>query len=344
MRKHLTRRLVPSAAAVAVTLLTLSGTAAADAWPNDPQGALARDIAGLYWIFFTCAVIVFGLVTGALIYAGIRFRERPGHVAKQFHGNVPLEIVWTAIPAMMVVTFAVLGFSHLGYINASSDAEMTIKVEGRQFAWVYTYPAEPSFLTREGKPLQTAETVHIPTGTKVRFELTAKDVIHSFFIPSLGGHKDAVPGRTTNVWIEADQPGTYKGQCSELCGSGHADMLITVVAHAKNEYATWAKGALDDYNRLNGPEVAKGRETFLANACVGCHLIQGTTAAGKVGPELTHIASKPTIAGVMNGVNADNLTKWLKNPQAVKPGTQMPNLGLSDQTIADIVSYLLTLK
>ena len=163
-------------------------------------------------------------------------------------------------------------------------------------------------------------------------------------VPALGGKKDAVPGRATSLWFQADQPGIYKGQCTEFCGTGHADMLIVIVAHAKADYAIWAKGAIAEFNKQNGPEVAKGRETFLANACVGCHLIKGTTAAGKVGPELTQIASKKNIAGTLSPVNAENLTKWLKNPQAVKPGTQMPNLGLSDQTVADIVSYLITLK
>ena len=121
-------------------------------------------------------------------------------------------------------------------------------------------------------------------------------------------------------------------------------MLIVIVAQSKADYAAWAKSAVDDYNRLNGPEVAKGRETFLANSCVGCHAIKGTTAAGKVGPELTGFASRKQVAGTLTPVNAANITAWLKNPQAVKPGTQMPNLGLSDQTIADITSYLLTLK
>ena len=345
MRHHLGRRFGTAVAAVVGALLALSGEAAADAWPGDPKGAIARDIAGLYWIFFICAVIVFAIVSGALVYSGVRFRERPGHVAKQFHGHNLLEIVWTIVPTIMVVSFSVLGFSHLGYINAAStDVEMTVKASGQQFSWIYTYPDEPAFRTREGKALQAAEELHIPVGTKVRIELSAKDVIHSFFVPTLGGHKDAVPGRATALWIEADAPGIYKGQCSEFCGSGHADMLITVVAHAKSEYGSWAKSAVDEYNKLNGPEVAKGRETFLANACVGCHTIKGTTAAGKVGPELTNIASKPQIAGVLGPVTAENLTKWIKNPQAVKPGSPMPNLGLSDQTIADIVSYLVTLK
>ncbi len=326
-------------------LLAIAGQAAADdSWPMDPRGPLAKDIAGLYWLLFVVAVIVLAIVVGGLVYAGIRFRARPGHVAKQFHGHSGLEMLWTVIPTIIVVSFSVLSISHLNYVNASDDAELTIRAKGKQWAWIYTYPNEPAFLTRENKPLQTAEELHIPVGTKVKIELEAADVIHSFWVPALGGKKDAVPGRSTSLWLQADQAGVYKGQCTEFCGTGHADMLIVIVAQSKADYATWAKGAVDDYNRLNGPEVAKGRETFLANACSGCHMVKGTTAAGKVGPDLTNIASRKQIAGVLGPVNAANMTAWLKNPQAVKPGTQMPNLNLSDQTIADITSYLLTLK
>ena len=326
-------------------LLGTTAQASADSpWPMDPRGPLAKDIAGLYWLLFVVAVIVLAIVVGGLVYAGIRFRARPGHVAKQFHGHNGLEILWTVVPTLIVMSFSVLSFSHVNYVNASTDAELTIRAKGQQWAWIYTYPNEPVFRTRENKPLQAAEELHIPVGTKVKIELEASDVIHSFWVPALGGKKDAVPGRSTSLWIQADQAGTYKGQCTEFCGTGHADMLIVIVAQSKADYAAWAKSAVDDYNRLNGPEVAKGRETFLANSCVGCHAIKGTTAAGKVGPELTGFASRKQVAGTLTPVNAANITAWLKNPQAVKPGTQMPNLGLSDQTIADITSYLLTLK
>jgi len=342
---HLVRRVGAVALLATGVLLVTAGQAAAEGpWPIEPRGPMAREIAGLYWIFFVAAVIVMAIVNGGLIYAGIRFRERPGHVAKQFHGHHLLEIVWTVVPTIMVVSFSVLGFSRLGYINTTDDAEMTIRARGQQWTWVYTYPDQPAFRTNDKKPLQAAEQLDIPAGTKVKIELESKDVIHSFFVPSLGGKKDAVPGRATALWLQADQPGTYKGQCSEFCGLGHADMLITVVAHPKGEYDAWARSAVAAYDKANGPEVAKGRETFLANACVGCHAIKGTAAAGKVGPELTNMASKKVIAGVLGPVNEENLTKWLKNPAAVKPGTLMPNLGLSDQTVADIVSYLLTLK
>ena len=179
----------------------------------------------------------------------------------------------------------------------------------------------------------------------MRVELSAKDVIHSFWVPSIGGKKDAVPGRATELWIQADKPGTYKGQCLEFCGDGHADMLITLVAHPVSDYDAWAVAAVKDANRLIDPLTKVGHDTFLSLACVGCHTVKGTTAGGKIGPELTHVASQKSIAGgVLSPVDEANLTRWIKDPPAVKPGTKMPNYNLSDQQIHDIVQWLLTLK
>jgi len=316
-------------------------------WPLDPRGPQAEQISSLYWILFICAAVVLAIVTGALVYSGIKFRERPGHVAKQFHGNNMLELTWTVIPTLMVVSFTVLSWQKLDYINAvDRDTAMTVKVEGKQWSWAFNYPQQDMFRLPDGSYLSTGQELHIPAGTKVKLELSAKDVIHSFWVPNLGGKKDAVPGHITALWIEANAPGTYRGQCTEFCGDGHADMLITVVAHAQNEYPTWAKSAVETAARANDPRTKAGRDAFLQGACAGCHTVQGTSAAGKVGPDLTHIASKKDIAGVLSPVNQDNLTKWVHNAPGIKPGIVMPKFEgvLPDQQINDIVQWLLTLQ
>src|SRR5439155_36900 len=315
-------------------------------WPLDPRGPQAESIAFVYWILFACAVVVLAIVVGALTYSGIKFRDRPGRVAQQIHGSNTLELVWTVVPTLMVISFTALSWTRLNFINdVNSNVAMTVKVEGRQWSWNFTYPDSPTFKLQDGTTLPAGEQLDIPVGQKIKLELTAKDVIHSFWVPNLGGKKDAVPGHTTQLWIQADQPGTYKGQCFEFCGTGHADMLITLVVHPKDQYATWIKDAVTTANRLLDPATKKGRETFLSLPCVGCHTVQGTIAAGKVGPELTHVASKKSIAGgLLSPVDEANLTKWIKNPPAVKPGTLMPNLNLSDEQIHDIVQWLLTLK
>ena len=316
-------------------------------WPLDPRGPLAESIAFVYWILFGCAVVVLAIVVGALTYSGIKFRDRPGRVAQQIHGSNTLELVWTVVPTLMVISFTALSWTRLNFINdVNSNVAMTVKVEGRQWSWNFTYPDSPTFKLQDGTTLQAGEELDIPVGQKIKLELTAKDVIHSFWVPNLGGKKDAVPGHNTSLWIEADQPGTYKGQCFEFCGDGHADMLITVVAHPQSDYATWAADAVKQANLLNDPKTAVGRNAFLTGPCAGCHTVKGTTAAGKVGPDLTHIASKPNIAGVLSPVNQENLTKWVRNAPSIKPGIVMPKFEgvLPDDQIDAIVQWLLTLK
>lgn len=314
-------------------------------WPNDPLGPQARASADVYWIMFVCAIIVLIIVDGGLIFAGLKFRDRPGHMAKQFHGHNFLELVWTVVPTLMVISFSVLSFQKLNVMNDTSGAGLTVNVQGQQWTWIMSYPKEDRFKLNDGTYLQAAQELNIPVNTKIHVQLSSKDVIHSFWVPNIGGKKDAVPGRATDLWIQADKPGTYKGQCFEFCGLGHADMLITLVVHTPDDYASWAKSAVAEAGRLNDPATKKGRETFLALACTSCHTVKGTTAVGKVGPELTNVASKKSIVGgLLSPVNEENLTKWLKNPPAVKPTTLMPNLSLSDEQVHDLVQWLLTLK
>jgi cytochrome c oxidase subunit 2 len=228
---------------------------------------------------------------------------------------------------------------------------MTIKAEGKQWVWSFQYPNDPAFKLNNGTYLTAAEELHIPAGQKVKIELSSVDVIHSFYIPKLGGQKDAVPGRATEMWIQADRPGTYAGQCVEFCGTGHADMLITVVAQNPADYTAWQDAAVKQANLFNDPAVAQGKQFFTTLACAGCHTIQGLTG-GKVGPDLTHLASQKTPLGGVAGldVNEANLIKWVSNAPSLKPGIVMPVFSnkaggpLDDATILAIVKFLETLK
>lgn len=321
-------------------------------WPNDPQGPLSRSMADLYWLMFGVAIVVLAIVVGALVVAGIRFRERPGHQARQYHGNNLLELVWTIVPTLIVITFGVLSYQRLLLVNdVDSGTAQTIKADGRQWVWVFQYPSETRYQLTDKTYLSQQAEVHIVAGQKVKIELSSKDVIHSFYVPLLGSHKDAVPGRATSVWLQADKPGTYLGQCSEFCGTGHADMLITVVAQNQADYDAWLASALKDANRFSDPKVATGKNLFTTLACAGCHKIQGLTNA-TVGPDLTHIASQKTSLGGVAGldVNEANLTKWIGNAPSFKPGIVMPVFSnkfggpLDDASIDAIVQFLLTLK
>ncbi|HET8569297.1 MAG TPA: cytochrome c oxidase subunit II [Candidatus Limnocylindria bacterium] len=327
-----------------VALPLQSGLALADdPWVSAPAGAVAREVQPTYWIMFAFAVLVLAIVDGGLIYAAIRYRERPGHVARQFHGHNMLELTWTVIPTLMVIGFSVISFQRLQFINDTrgADVDMAIGAHGRQWSFTFQYPQEPRFRLADGTYLSVGEELHVPVGAKVRIELSAEDVIHSFWVPQIGGKKDAVPGRKTELWIQADVPGTFKGQCVEFCGDGHADMLITLVAHPANEYDAWAKQAVENANLLNDPATKQGAELFKQRACFGCHFIRGV-GGGRVGPELTTLARKDNIAGVLRPVNVENLVRWIDDPPAAKPGTQMPKLGLPPEEVQAIAQFLAT--
>lgn len=314
-------------------------------WVNDPAGPVAREIVPLYWIMFAAAAVVLAIVLGALVYSGIRFRERPGHTAHQMHGHNLLELAWTVIPTIMVIAFSVLSFQRLLVLSdVQTNADMTIKVHARQWTFDFTYPDEPMFRTRDNSPLIVPQRVDIPVNTKVALEITSEDVIHSFHVTNLGGKIDAVPGRTTRLWLEADRVGEFKGQCFEFCGDGHADMLILVVVHPQNEYTAWAESAVAEANILLDPATAEGRELFRTLACAGCHTIQNLTAGKFPGaPDLTNLASRPQIAGVLP-MSLENLERWIANPQQEKPGTAMPDLNLDEETVRAISQFLITRK
>lgn len=314
-------------------------------WVNDPAGPVAREIVPLYWIMFAAAAVVLAIVLGALVYSGIRFRERPGHTAHQMHGHNLLELAWTVIPTIMVIAFSVLSFQRLLVLSdVQTNAAMTIKVHARQWTFDFTYPNEDRFRTRDNNPLVVPQRLDIPVNTKVALEITSEDVIHSFHVTNLGGKIDAVPGRTTRLWLEADRVGEFKGQCFEFCGEGHADMLINVVVHPQNEYAAWAERAVAEANILLDPATQQGRELFRTLACAGCHTIQNLTAGRFPGaPDLTNVASRPQIAGVLP-MSVENLERWILDPQQVKPGTAMPDLNLDTETARAIAQFLFTRK
>jgi len=234
--------------ALLIALVSSTYALADGPWPNDPQGPQAKSIADLYWIMFVAAVIVLAIVDGGIIYAGIKFRERPGHVAKQFHGQNFLELTWTVIPTLMVVSFSVLSWQKLDFINntRSSDVGMVIQAQGQQWTWNFTYPHEDRFKLSDGKTYLTGvEELHIPVGTKVRIELSSKDVIHSFKIIAMRVTQDAIPGMSIPIWFKPTTNGVFLINCAQLCGNSHYYMKgqFHVVPQAKYDEFVAAKTA-----------------------------------------------------------------------------------------------------
>ncbi|MCS7061241.1 MAG: cytochrome c oxidase subunit II [Anaerolineae bacterium] len=316
----------------------------------------------LFRVVYVLSFIVFIIVEGLIIYAVIKFRRRRAdEMPEQVHGNTAAEIGWTVVPALAVGV--VFGFSvdtlnrmtargsptaPLAHVHSLNDTEarrrieeakqvdLVIEVVGRQWVWQYTYP--------DGK-LTTNETLVVPAGKTIRLDLTTPDVIHAWWMPAFGPMIYVNPGEVSYVWFNVP-PGEYIGQCNVFCGVAHAQMISKVRALPQDEYERWYQEQLA---ALSGPTATgdpqRGQDIFMnQNICWSCHSIEGTKAQGKVAPRtLTGFANYDTIAEVVPNT-ADNLRAWLHDPQAIKPGTTMPNLNLSAQDIEDLVAYLQTLK
>lgn len=278
-----------------------------------------------HWIFtlsmfvLSITLAIFLVVAGLLVYALIRYRHRnllTYNEPTQIYGSNQIELAWTVIPALIVV---MLFLTASRVILATQDAKkpadaVDVVVVGHQFWWEYRYPK---------LGIVTANELHIPVSdpnhpTPTYLEMSSADLDHSFWVPRLAGKMDLIPNRVNTMWIDPEKPGLYLGQCAQYCGVQHAKMLLRVYADTPADFAAWV--AQQQKPAVEDPKVAEGREVFLHNACVNCHTISGTMANGRFGPDLTHMASRDTIASGAVENNAYNLKKWIDNPDSLKPG------------------------
>ena len=320
-------------------------------------GPVAERQEDLFMFILWLGVAVFVLVGGAMIYAIIRFRRRPGQgIPPQTHGNTKLEIAWTIAPAIVLIVIAVPTITGIFYLAdpPSGEDPLLIRVTGHQWWWEFEYP-ELTFTDERGQEqaLVTANEMHIPVGRTVSLDLKSADVIHSFWIPKLAGKQDMIPNNTRIMWLKADEAGTYYGQCAELCGLSHALMRLRTIAQPQDEFDAWV---LDQQRPAVEPvgDAARGEAVFMVpiretsegvvQGCMSCHTVRGTVATGKIGPDLTHVASRDTIAAGVFDRNVPNLVTWLEDPPGVKPGSIMPNLELTGEEISALVAYLQSLK
>ncbi|MCL4465867.1 MAG: cytochrome c oxidase subunit II [Chloroflexi bacterium] len=331
-RRVLITQLLP--ATVLLALLSLSGCSPASSILS-PASKGARDIAGLFWMVMAVAAVIFVGVEGLLIYSLFRFRHRPGQTEpRQVHGNFRLEVAWTILPTVIVAgIFAATVFTMVAVAERQPEA-LRIKVTGHQWWWEIDYPDQG---------ITTATDLHVPVGRPVEVELVSADVVHSFWAPELFGKTDVIPGQINRTVFTADRPGTYIGRCAEFCGTQHANMGFLIIADPPEQFEEWVSRVGKPWEPRERGEESEAR-AFLNGACGGCHSIKGTMAQGKMGPSLSHFGLRQTIGSLALGNTPQNLYTWLANPQAVKPGTKMPNLNLKHDTIEDIVTYLESLK
>lgn len=238
-----------------------------------------------------------------------------------------------------VVVLSVLWVLTLTGMSALSQrvrpAAMSVQVIGHQFWWEVRYPEHG---------IVTANDVHIPAGRPVEVELTTVDVIHSFWIPQLTGKTDLISGRTNRMWLQADRPGVYRGQCAEYCGLQHANMIFYVVADPPDAFQEWLDRERQPASTPSDVLAQQGQQVFLSSACVGCHSVLGTEASGDVGPDLTHFGSRISIGAGAVTNTPQNLARWIIDSQSIKPGNAMPPVPLSPEELRAVVAYLESLE
>ena len=327
------------------SLSLFPGTAFAQSPTNifDPAATPAHSAYGLSMLVLSITLAIFLIVGGLLLYALIRYRHRPedsDHEPAQIYGSNQIELSWTVIPILIVVTLfltttrVILGTEAI----PKPDSAMDVTVIGHQFWWEYRYPK---------LGVVTANELHIPISdpakpTPTYLKMSSADVSHSFWVPRLAGKMDVIPNRVNTMWIDPPQPGLYLGQCAQYCGTQHAKMLLRVYAQTPEEFAAWVsqqkRPAQQDFT--GNPAAADGQTVFMHNACINCHTISGTVATGRFGPDLTHLASRDTIASGPIENTPENLRKWIEDPNTMKPGSLMPAMHLNDHDLGVITAYL----
>jgi cytochrome c oxidase subunit 2 len=305
-----------------------------------PHSHAAHEITTLWWWMLGIAATVLG---GALFLLGLAWvrRRRPGLpvFGKRDGLSTALVVVFgIVIPiAVNVAVFVAANFVVAKATEAPDPrtTKLTIEVTGHQWFWEVRYA---------GSPAVTANEIHIPVGTRVNVIARSADVIHSFWVPELNRKIDMIPGHVNTVLLDAQSPGRFRGQCAEFCGAQHAHMGMYVYADPPARFQAWLSAQAANRRPPSTAQEQRGEQVFLSNACASCHTLRGTSARGTVGPDLTHVASRTTLAALTIPNTRGALSGWVRDPQHVKPGNRMPGLDLSDRDFNDVVAYLESLR
>jgi cytochrome c oxidase subunit II len=334
-----------------------------------PRGDFARIADDLLDKTVKWALLVFVLVEGVLVYAIFRFRGKPGDPEPhQTHGNTVVEIVWTIIPALILAAIAVPTVQAIFQTNAIPPKDaLTIEVVGHQWWWEFRYPEYN---------LTTANEIHVPVGRTVSLRMGSADVIHSFWVPQFAAKRDVFANRETRMWFKAEVEGDYPGECAEFCGIQHARMGYRIRAQKPEQFQAWvahmqtlgpkpaaqtkppagkpvpgarterevrtaSQGATVQDATARGPAYTTGEKLFTAKGCVACHSLQAVNAPkGMVGPNLANVGARSYIAAGTLKNTDENLARWIRNPQAIKKGVLMPNLGVTETEAQALVAFL----
>lgn len=346
------------------------------------EGPQARSVNDLAIPVFLVSIVVGLMVYAVVLYCVAKFRRKgEDHIPKQVHGNTAAEIAWTAAPAVLLAVVGILSVGKIFEISEEPKNALDITVIGHQWWWEYQYaqPGETNMnprlvkaddpldveaakeegreplqianvIAQDGPVVSTANELHIPAGKKVRLHITSGDVMHNYWVPKLAGKIYSIPGRINKLTIEADPEDAGKmiyGQCAEFCGTSHANMRFKVKVDSPAEFDAWLKKMAGPAKVSTDELAAAGSKLFNGGGgCTACHWAEPDKVNDKVkiGPNLTHFAERKHFAGAIAENNTRNLTAWLRNPQAFKPGSLMVIRKLSDNEIEELVAYLQSLK
>lgn len=313
----------------------------------DAKGPVADVQLNLFMLTLWITAFIFVIVASVLLYAVVRFRRKPGDkdhdISSHAHGNPLIEISLIVISVVLLIIIAVPTFTATVFsyeIPAEYDKDVVeVTATGYQWWWRFEYPE---------LGVVTANELVIPTNRAVRINVRSRDVVHSFWIPKLGGKRDMIPNRNNFLWLLADETGEYYGQCAEFCGTSHANMLFRVFAVETPEFDQWVEKQLAPGQEPAAELALEGRRLFQSKGCVQCHNITEVAAGGELGPDLTHFGSRTTIAAAMLERNPENLALWLREPARVKPGNLMAaaveEQNLQEEEIQRLVAFLQSLK
>jgi cytochrome c oxidase subunit 2 len=352
--KRLTYRLTAQACLLLMSAL-LTGCAGAQS-VLAPAGPQAERISKIWWLFFYVSALVLFLVILFLLLAVHRGRvrregagdapeveEKPlsapdANLERRMTNTVTVATIITVI-TLIVLTVASFSIGRSLSSSMSNKDAVTIEVTGQQWWWQVRYmDANP------GNIFYTANEIHVPVGQPVTLKLNSTDVIHSFWVPNLVGKKDLVPGHDATIWFQADRPGLFRGQCAEYCGLQHAHMAFWVVAESPEKYQAWLAQQRQSAQEPSTDAERRGQQVFLNAPCIMCHTIQGTQAGATIGPNLTHVASRTTIAAGTLPNTRGHLSGWIVDSQAIKPGNRMPPNSLNPDDLQSLLDYLQSLK
>jgi cytochrome c oxidase subunit 2 len=309
----------------------------------DPHSTPTKSIYHLSQFVLSVTGLIFVVVFGLLSYVVVKYRNRQGDAGReptQVYGSTQIELAWTIIPILIVVVLflATARVIHSVQDAPKPEAALEVVAIGHQFWWEFRYP-QLGVVTANELHIPVSELAHpVPTF----LTLLSADTDHSFWVPQLAGKTDLIPNRVNHMWMDPYQTGIFLGQCAQYCGTQHAKMLLRVYVDTPDEFDAWVRAQTQPAVQDTG--MSGGRHIFESTACINCHAISGTVADGRFGPDLTHLMSRQTIASGAAENTKANLRLWVQTPDAIKPGSLMPAMQLSNADLDALVDYLETLR